>query len=82
MMTLSGVRDYLRERGNASLADVAMHFDASEDAARGALDQWIAKGKARKLPLGASCSHAGSGCGCGCKMQDIYEWLEPEHALG
>lgn len=74
MMTLTGVRDYMRERGNASLEEVALHFDASRDAARGALDLWMKKGKVRPLPAGASCSKAGS-CGCSCKAEEIYEWL-------
>jgi hypothetical protein len=74
MMTLTGVRDYLKERGNASLAEVAMHFDASEEAARGALDLWMKKGKVRPLPAGASCSKAGS-CGCSCKAEEIFEWV-------
>lgn len=82
MMTLTAVRDYLKLRHNASLEEIALHFDASPDAVRGILDQWIAKGKARKLPIGAVCSNAGSGCGCGCKAQDIYEWLEPARRAG
>ena len=82
VMTIVGVRDYLKVRHNASLTEIALHFDASEDAVRGVLDQWIAKGRVRRLPMGATCSNAGSGCGCGCKMQDIFEYLEPVRAAG
>ena len=74
MMTPSTVRDYLKERGNASLSDVALHFDAGEDSVRAVLDLWIAKGKIRPLAAGASCSRAGS-CGCSCKAEEIYEWV-------
>lgn len=80
VLTLTGVRDYLRFRHNASLNEIALHFDASEAAVLGVLDQWQTRGRVRKLPLGVACSHAGSGCGCGCKTQDIYEWLEPAPA--
>ena len=81
MMTPSGVRDYLRERGTASLTDVALHFDASEDAARAVLDLWVGKGKARPLPAGSMCAKAGS-CGCACKPEDIFEWVGEQRAAG
>jgi predicted ArsR family transcriptional regulator len=81
-LTLTGLRDYLKLHHNASLADMAVHFDASEDAVRAGLDQWVAKGKVVRLASGSVCSNAGSGCGCGCKMQDLYEWREPARATG
>ena len=74
MMTPSTVRDYLKERGNASLSDVALHFDAGEDSVRAVLDLWVAKGKIRPLAAGAACSRAGS-CGRSCKAEEIYEWV-------
>ncbi|WP_370676086.1 FeoC-like transcriptional regulator [Pleomorphomonas sp. PLEO] len=74
MMTPSTVRDYLRERGRAPLTDVALHFDAGEDAVRAALGLWIAKGKVRALAAGAGCSKAGT-CGCACKVEEIFEWV-------
>lgn len=74
MMTPSAVRDYLKERGNASLSDVAVHFDAGEESVRAVLDLWIAKGRVRPLAAGATCSKAGS-CGCACKAEEIFEWV-------
>ena len=47
-MILSEVRHYLRQRGQASLDDIALHFDADPMAVRGMLDIWIRKGKAHK----------------------------------
>jgi len=74
MMTPSTVRDYLKERGSAPLTDVALHFDAGEDAVRAVLNLWVAKGKVRPLEAGASCSKAGS-CGCNCKVDEVFEWV-------
>ena len=49
MITLSGLREYLSERRQASVAEMTLHFDASPDAVRGALSHWLAKGRARRL---------------------------------
>ncbi len=71
MITLSGLREYLSQRRQASVAEMAVHFDASPDAVRGALGHWLAKGRARMLNAGETCS----GCGCGCKGEEVFEWL-------
>jgi putative ferrous iron transport protein C len=73
MITLSGLREYLSERRQASVAEMTLHFDASADAVRGALSHWLAKGRARRLDPGGICS--GCGCGCGCKGEEVFEWL-------
>lgn len=75
MMTLSALKAFLISRHNASLAEMALHFDTQQDAVRGALEQWEAKGRVRRLASGESCSRAGS-CGCSCKTDEIYEWVE------
>jgi len=69
MITLSGLRDYLSKRRQASVAEMALHFDASPDAVRGALSHWLAKGRARRLDPAGICS------GCGCKGVEVFEWL-------
>lgn len=81
MMTPSLVRDYLRERGSAPLSDIALHFDAGEDAVRAVLNLWVAKGRVRALAAGAGCSKAGS-CGCACKVEDIFEWIGDQRLAG
>ncbi len=74
-MILSDIRRYLEQRKQATLADIALHFDADPDAVRGMLQVWMRKGKAyRKL--------ATSSCGTGCTQCDpaateIYVWGEP-----
>ncbi|WP_237152644.1 FeoC-like transcriptional regulator [Oryzibacter oryziterrae] len=77
MLTMTGLRDFLRERRNASLTEMSIHFDAAPDAVRGVLGQWTAKGRVRQLVSGESCCRAGSGCGGGCRADEIYAWLDP-----
>ena len=79
-MILSEVRDYLQHKGQASLNDIALHFDAEPMAVRGMLDLWIRKGKARKQYITQSC---GSSCqACSPAATEIYIWTESaEQAL-
>ena len=44
-MILSDIRRYLEQRGQATLADIALHFDADPNAVRGMLNVWIRKDK-------------------------------------
>ncbi|HHH45706.1 MAG TPA: sugar metabolism transcriptional regulator [Thiotrichales bacterium] len=71
-MMLTEIRDYLRARGQASLRDMAIHFDTDEEALRGALDHWIRKGRVRRLPSGTTCS----GCStCAPETIELYAWV-------
>jgi putative ferrous iron transport protein C len=71
-MILSDLRDYLRQRGQASLQDMALHFDADPDALRGMLEQWIRKGKVSRRSAKASC---GDSCTqCDPASVEIYVW--------
>jgi len=49
-MLLGDIRNYLKQRGEATLQDVAIHFDITPDSARFALDYWQGKGKVREKP--------------------------------
>ncbi len=76
-MILSDIRDYLRQRGQATLADIALHFDADPDAVRGMLDTWVRKGKVHKKMATASC---GSSCSqCDSAATEIYVWGEQQN---
>lgn len=81
-MLLGEIRDYLRQRGSASLVEVATHFDIAADTARFALNYWQRKGKIREHATGncgsGSC-HA-NGCG-GTQTATIYEWVKREMPL-
>ena len=52
---LREIRAYLRERGRASLKDMAHHLGHDEAALRHALSQWQCKGHVRALPAGTPC---------------------------
>ena len=71
-MILSDIRDYLQDRGQSTLADIALHFDIEPDAARGMLDLWIKKGKLQRRSATASC---GTSCSqCDTAATEIYIW--------
>lgn len=73
-MILSDVRDYLKQRGQCTLSDIALHFDTDADAVRGMLDVWIRKGKIEKRFVTDSC---GTSCqSCDPAATEVYSWLE------
>ncbi len=73
-MILADIRDYLQQRGQCSLSDIALHFDTDADAVRGMLNIWIKKGKVEKRAATASC---GTSCqSCDPTTTEMYFWLE------
>jgi len=77
-MILSDIRSYLTEKGQATLADVALHFDITPDAARGMLDVWVRKGKVSHRMINASC---GSSCNqCNPAATEVYVWGDTSSA--
>jgi len=72
-MILSDIKEYFSNHGMASLADLSVHFSVEVEAMRGMLEQWVRKGKLRKLPRGASCSSCCEACNS--NNLEIYEWL-------
>lgn len=73
-MILSDIRRYLQQRGRASLADIAVHFDTDPDAVRGMLAVWMRKGRVHRQTATASC---GSSCSkCQATATEIYVWVE------
>jgi len=71
-MILSDVRRYLEQRGQATLADMALHFDADPDAIRGMLEIWMRKGRIHRRMATAAC---GSRCSqCDPAATEIYVW--------
>lgn len=72
-MILTDLKAYLSGRGRATLSDMALHFDSDPDALRGMLEQFIRKGRVRRLTLGPACG----GCQkCDLAAPEIYEWTE------
>ncbi len=73
-MILANIRDYLKQRGQCTLSDIALHFDADADAVRGMLDVWIRKGKVTKRSATDSC---GTSCqSCDPAATEVYMWHE------
>ena len=73
-MILSEVRDYLKQRGQCTLSDIALHFDTDANAVRGMLDVWIKKGKVEKRSATDSC---GTSCqSCDPATTEVYTWCE------
>ncbi len=71
-MILSEVRDYLQQRGLASLSDISVRFDADPEAVRGMLDIWVRKGRIYKRMATDSC---GSSCNqCNSAATELYFW--------
>jgi hypothetical protein len=75
-MILSDIKNYLQQRGQASLGDIALHFKSDPEAVRGMLDVWIRKGKVIKQSSTASC---GSSCQqCDPATTEIYIWTRKD----
>jgi hypothetical protein len=73
---LAAVRNYLRQRGQATLGDIALHFDVSPEVARQMLEIWIRKGKVRRTSATPSC---GTSCSqCDPVVTEIYSWMESD----
>ena len=77
-MKLGEIRNYVKQRGDSSLVDIANHFDISQEAAKLAVDYWIKKGKIKIQ--GAVCGSSCGGCG---SASNNYQWVhdkQPIHA--
>lgn len=72
-MILSEIKEYFSQQPVVSLSDLSVHFRVAPDAMRGMLEQWIRKGKVRKLPEGATCPSCCESCNS--EGLEIYEWL-------
>ncbi|MES9823977.1 MAG: FeoC-like transcriptional regulator [Candidatus Thiodiazotropha endolucinida] len=73
-MMLSTIKDYLSQRGQATLAEIALHVDAEPDAVRGMLQQWIRKGRVEQRKVEAAC---GTSCNrCDPAAMELYIWIE------
>ncbi len=72
-MILSEMRDYLRDRGQATLGDIALHFDSDPEAVRGMLELWVRKGKIERSTLMPACG--GSCKQCDMASTAVYRWL-------
>jgi hypothetical protein len=69
------IKNYLREKGAASLSEIIHHCESNAAAVEGALEQWVRRGHVRKVKAGGHCK----GCSSLCSDSDalkVYEWVE------
>ena len=72
-MILSEIKGYLQQRGQVSLADIALRFGSSPDAVRGMLETLLRKGRIRRQQLNSACGS--SCCKCDSAATELYEWV-------
>ncbi len=75
-MILSDLRRYLQQREEATLADMALHFQADPEVVRAMLEVWIAKGKIERCAPSTAC--AGNCNQCGPGAAEVYRWTGGE----
>lgn len=73
-MILTDIRNYLRDRKHATLADIALHVEADPDAVRGMLQRLLAKGQVTRNNVSSSC---GTSCSkCDPAARELYFWVD------
>lgn len=74
-MTLSELKTFMIERKQASLIEIGIHFASPTSAVRPMLEQWIAKGRLRRISFEGGCGKSGAGCSCKEKPAEVFEWI-------
>jgi hypothetical protein len=74
--TPSALRAYLRQRGEASLSEMAAHFGADADLIQDLLGYWQKKGRIRTS--GADCGKSCARCAEGYRGAVFYQWRDAE----
>ena len=70
-MSVSEIKDYLQQRGQAPLADIANHFSAEPDAVTALLEHWQRKGRISQVRV-PKCN----GCNrCGDSAPVLFRWV-------
>ena len=72
-MILAELKGYLEARGQATLADMALHFRSQPEAVRDMLAVWERKGRVRRIPAPAGCG--GSCTQCDPAATEVYLWV-------
>lgn len=71
-MILQEVKEYVKQRKQVNLLDVAVHFDIEPEAVKGMLDFWVKKGKIKHVSNATAC---GGSCSCGQQDElEVYVW--------
>jgi hypothetical protein len=71
-MSVSDLKCYLKQRGEAPLVDIANYFKTEPDAVLGMLEHWQRKGRVAARISAPQCSGCNS---CGNTAQELYRWV-------
>lgn len=71
-MILSDIRDYLQQRNQASLSDIALHVGADEQAVQGMLAVLVRRGEVRENLSSGACQSSCQQCDGATNL--IYTW--------
>jgi hypothetical protein len=77
---LSDLRRYLQAHRQATLMDLAVHFDADPEAVRAMLALWISKGRVERVPLPPACGATCTLCDPG--LAEVYRWRDAPEGEG
>jgi len=72
-MILTEISDYLEQRGELALCELARHFRTSEDAMQGMLAIWQRRGRVELTER-----QCGGGCSCPSSREIRVRWLAVE----
>ena len=75
-MILRDIKRYLQEHQQATLSDLANHFDTPPEVMQGMVAAWIQKGHVTQSIVSETCGSSCSSCGaCTCGPHMIlYRW--------
>ena len=76
---LGPTRDFVRNRGIASVQELSAHLKVPSEVARALLKKWLDKGRIERVPTLTKCS----GCDrCGPTAQEFYRWRSDDTSAG
>ncbi|MDR0588334.1 MAG: FeoC-like transcriptional regulator [Burkholderiales bacterium] len=73
-MLLIELRDYVKERQEASLAEIASRFKLPESALEAMMQHWVQKGVIEVKTADSPCCRGCKGCKSRCAL--IYRWFD------
>jgi hypothetical protein len=79
-MILTEIEQYMRQQRRSTLLELSQHFGIEQAALRGMLDQWVCKGKMRKVNVLSKCQKTCDQCNAS-ELQ-FYEWVDNAGVLG
>ncbi len=72
-MTLLDLKGYLSYRGQASVAEISVHFGSSPEVVRDMVDRWRSRDCIR---LVGNCGPCSGSCACSNSAEtEVYEWV-------